>query len=435
MEDNNKTEAFFKKLMDDKLRFAALITSIISVIWTFIYISQMKLFAPTLIAMLFFLMAGIASIVYTIDTNGKNPHTNNIFILGIALSLAASLIRIFQMGLGLSWQQFIYYIAVAVALMLTASKLCRNKGNETVAIVLLILLVFYDLFCFFYYRNTVIRSFVWKMFYLSEALVLSTFALILITLKGKYEEFAEKLGAYKKQLPSIKICMIVLAVISALAVGIGSLLAYVKNPPRNGAISEETVTRSQKNAPEETESSSESNASAGTVIRGSDKDSADKDGARGAASKGAQPTEAPQIAVGQTVTPEGIEFTLNKVVFSHKVEPDVKPSYYSYYDSKSGQVYIYINAKVKNLGQSSIGCDEIYSVTADYNNGYTYTGFNIADDDDGDFTYANISNVDPLATKGVHYLIDCPVEVETSDKPVSLTFRFKDGSQYLYKLR
>ena len=143
----------------------------------------------------------------------------------------------------------------------------------------------------------------------------------------------------------------------------------------------------------------------------------------------------PSISIGETVTTDDFEFTLNKVKLSYNVEPDNPPSYYSYYAAEDGQVYIYINASVKNLSKHDIQCDDIYSVTADYDNGYTYQGFNIITDTDGDFTYANINVINPLQTLGVHCLVDCPEEIETSEKPLFITVKFRDGSEYLYNIR
>ena len=145
--------------------------------------------------------------------------------------------------------------------------------------------------------------------------------------------------------------------------------------------------------------------------------------------------EITDIALKQTVATDDYEFTLNRVELSYKVLPDNPPSYYTYYNAPDDQVYIYVNAKVKNKQKQSVDCDEIYSVTADYNGGYTYTGFNIADDTDGDFTYANITAVNPLQTLGVHCLIACPEEVETTSHPLVLTITLKDGTKYRYKMR
>lgn len=145
--------------------------------------------------------------------------------------------------------------------------------------------------------------------------------------------------------------------------------------------------------------------------------------------------EIKKISIGETITTDSFEFTLNKVELSYDVKPDNPPTWYSHYQADNGQVYIYVNASVKNLKKQSINCDEIYSVKADYNGGYEYSGYNIVTDTDGDFTYANITSLTPLQTLGVHCLIDCPEEVETSDNPLVLTIELNGGEKFTYTVR
>lgn len=143
----------------------------------------------------------------------------------------------------------------------------------------------------------------------------------------------------------------------------------------------------------------------------------------------------PEIKLGQTISTEDYDFTLNKVELSYRVEPDYKPSYYHYYDAPENEIYVYVNASIKNKKKMSVDCDTIYTATVDYNDGYTYDGFHIADDYDGDFTYANITDIDPLQTLGVHSLISCPEEVETSDAPLFVTIKIRGGEEYKYTIR
>lgn len=65
---------------------------------------------------------------------------------------------------------------------------------------------------------------------------------------------------------------------------------------------------------------------------------------------------------------------------------------------------------------------------------YTYTGYAIVDDSTVGFTYANISQVDPLETKGMRYLIDCPEEVEQTANPLFLIFTL-DQKDYKLVIR
>ena len=81
--------------------------------------------------------------------------------------------------------------------------------------------------------------------------------------------------------------------------------------------------------------------------------------------------------------------------------------------------------------KQNLDCDEIGKIVADYNNGYTYRGFIVVKDSSTGFTYANITSIDPLETKGVKWLIECPEEVETSSNPLFLEFTISGGK---YKL-
>ena len=114
------------------------------------------------------------------------------------------------------------------------------------------------------------------------------------------------------------------------------------------------------------------------------------------------------IYIGDTIHANGYDLTLNNVSLTYKAMPDNPPSHYTYYEAKVGKIYIKIDATIKNTSKVGLDCDEVYIADADYNNGFTYSGFPVADDYDGDFTYASITRIDPLETLGVHYLIDCP---------------------------
>lgn len=141
------------------------------------------------------------------------------------------------------------------------------------------------------------------------------------------------------------------------------------------------------------------------------------------------------IELGTTITSKFFELTLNSVELSYDVVPDTTENYYSHYPADPGQVYIHVDADIKNTAKQNLPCDEIYSVTANYNDGYTYNGFNITQEEDGDFTYASITSITLLQTLGVHNLVDCPEEVETSGDPLFIILTLKDGAQYKYTIR
>lgn len=140
------------------------------------------------------------------------------------------------------------------------------------------------------------------------------------------------------------------------------------------------------------------------------------------------------INIGDTITTENKEVLINSIDFSYKVEPEDTSGYYNYYSADSGKVYIAMDVDVKNLQKSDINCDEVMKVTADYNNGYSYSAFSIVEDKTLGFNYSNINSISPLETMGMRYLIDCPEEVATSDVPLIITFSI-DGQNYNYQMR
>ncbi len=145
---------------------------------------------------------------------------------------------------------------------------------------------------------------------------------------------------------------------------------------------------------------------------------------------------APQIVPvvdGNNIIIDDKEVLIKKCEFSYDVVPDNPDSFYSHYAAETGKVYIVLTVDVKNVGKNNLDCDEILDVTADYNNGYTYSGFAIVDEG-GDFGYANITAITPLSTQRMRYLIECPSEVETSSAPLFLTITI-NGAAHKYTIR
>ncbi|MFT4004545.1 MAG: hypothetical protein QM683_02410 [Lacrimispora sp.] len=127
------------------------------------------------------------------------------------------------------------------------------------------------------------------------------------------------------------------------------------------------------------------------------------------------------IAVGGVITTDTMEITINKAELSYDVLPDDTSGLYTHYAADAGSVYLNLDVNVKNLGKQNLPCDEIMKATADYNGGYTYAGQAIPEDGSTGFTYANITSISPLGTLGVHFLFQCPQEVEESQNPLFIT--------------
>lgn len=430
--NNSYIETFVKKLTNDKFRLSAFILGIVSAICSFIFMAEMSLSIIPLLFTLFILAAAIVNVIYSIDVENKNKYKNDLVMGGIALTLLGCILRTVQLGTYFSVQYFIAYMLFGVAFIMLALKFGKNQGKNKTIIIFLAILAAYDIIEFIMAKNGFTKGFFWKLYHISEATLFIDYIMILMMNGEDAPQLGDSIKKYVNQIPTMKICIILLAFISAVAFAIGLVknLNYKSSTTVTSTVTETAVQATATPAPV--------NKAKGTVSGGS---TASQDAATNATTQAAViTTAAPAVTPvpltpGQTITTANYEFTLNNVKFSYDVKPDNPPSYYNHYVADSGQVYLYVNANVKNLQKQSLECDEIYSVTATYDSGYTYESFNIVTDTDGDFTYANITSLDPLQTLGVHCLIDCPQEVETSGKPLTLTFNFNDGSKYSYTVR
>lgn len=135
---------------------------------------------------------------------------------------------------------------------------------------------------------------------------------------------------------------------------------------------------------------------------------------------------------GDVISSDKMEVTINRVDFSYDVLPDDTNSFYTHYEADDGEVYIHIDTDVKNLSKKDLGCDDILTVKADYDNGFVYRGFAIVESTMTGFTYASITSINPLKTKGIHFLISCPEEVAESDKPLFIELKLS-GTNDVYK--
>ena len=141
-----------------------------------------------------------------------------------------------------------------------------------------------------------------------------------------------------------------------------------------------------------------------------------------------------EIVIGETIITDTKEVTINSISFEKTILPKNTNGYYNYYEAEEGKVYIYINSNIKNLKKEAVNADELLSVQVDYNKGFKYAGFSIVDDSRRGFTYSNITQINPLDTLGVHFLVDCPIEVEESNNPVIVNLDI-DNTLYTYKIR
>lgn len=136
-----------------------------------------------------------------------------------------------------------------------------------------------------------------------------------------------------------------------------------------------------------------------------------------------------EIKKGDTVTVDGYaDVSVIKHKFSQKIEPSKPGSFYTYYESKEeDSTYFAIIIKAKNLHTSGVVADEIANVSLLFDNQYDYPTFSVVEENGGkDFTYSNITSVNPLKTTTLYYLVEIPNEVAKSDKPLKATINVKD---------
>ena len=144
--------------------------------------------------------------------------------------------------------------------------------------------------------------------------------------------------------------------------------------------------------------------------------------------------EAEAIQLGQTYTiPDLCEFTVNYADLKKEVLPPNPDSFYTYYEEKDGMTYLDVAISTKNLRTTARRADDFGSVKAICGEGYEYNGFSILEESGGgNFTYTNITNIDPLQTSAIHYLISIPNELaDDAATPITLEITMLDNDYTL----
>ena len=140
--------------------------------------------------------------------------------------------------------------------------------------------------------------------------------------------------------------------------------------------------------------------------------------------------DTPVISVGEEMTTDTCEFSIDSINITNDVMPPKTDGFYTHYQAESGKVYVDFCVAYKNTTSGDVGADEVVSGQLIYADKYTYNGFSIIEEDSrSNFTYANITNIAPLSTEYVHYLFEVPEEVESSNLGIKLEMSI-GGSKY-----
>lgn len=122
---------------------------------------------------------------------------------------------------------------------------------------------------------------------------------------------------------------------------------------------------------------------------------------------------AEELSIGETyIIPDLCEFTVNYSELKKEVTPLNPKGYYTYYPEEDGKTYIDLSISIKNTRTTRRNADQFGIVKAICGDGYEYNGFSTIEESNGsNFTYTNITDVDPLETATIHYLNSIPNEL------------------------
>lgn len=117
--------------------------------------------------------------------------------------------------------------------------------------------------------------------------------------------------------------------------------------------------------------------------------------------------------------PEYLSYSLKRIEASDKILPSNPTSYYTYYEAKTeGNVYLDIVLDVQNLQTISADVSDLLGVTITAN-GVEYTGFAVAEDEDGK-NFDQYCSIAPLDNITIHLLTEIPSSEINSDIEVSV---------------
>lgn len=142
------------------------------------------------------------------------------------------------------------------------------------------------------------------------------------------------------------------------------------------------------------------------------------------------------VQFGDIIAGKDIEITLENAQFSQKVEPPVKDMFYNYYQvDDSNNTYLYLILNCKNTSTIDLSASSIANVTAKYNNNYNYSSFSSIPDDTLGFTYTSLTNIKPLTSQKIYYLMEMPKTIaDETDTPVEINIKV-DNKTFVYKYR
>lgn len=140
-----------------------------------------------------------------------------------------------------------------------------------------------------------------------------------------------------------------------------------------------------------------------------------------------------EISLKEKITEKDWEVTIQETGFKQDIIPSNPNSYYTHYQVKdTNNTYFYVVIEAKNISALGLRADSVAKVKMKYDDKYEYTTFStIEETGGGTFTYTNITNIDPLTTRKLYYLVEVPKTIAEDGKTMNTEITVNDNT---YKL-
>lgn len=129
------------------------------------------------------------------------------------------------------------------------------------------------------------------------------------------------------------------------------------------------------------------------------------------------------------------EFSVESIAIGDEVIPPCAGESCTYYEAENGKTYVDVCIRYTNLGDSARSVSELQQAILLFGGTYIYNGFTVAEKNDrSDFTYANITQIEPGSTEYFHFLFEVPQELEESSAALKMML-YADGNVYMLPVR
>lgn len=137
----------------------------------------------------------------------------------------------------------------------------------------------------------------------------------------------------------------------------------------------------------------------------------------------------PELKIGDTISDDTIELTVENVYFADSLYPPKAGGYYHYFEADSGKVYLIVKVTATNRKGNDMKYDSIAGVSCIYQEKYNYSSFCVLEEDGGEDlnSYPGQYSIAPLDQGTCYYLMEVPEVVQ--EGPVTITI-YAAGQYY-----